>query len=84
MKPYSGLLRKQHLKCGSTLSDDLYRYFYQEGDYPVAKYLREPLYFEVELMQSTDPNLELFLENCWATLKEDRTSLPSWDIIVDG
>ena len=47
------------------------------------KYLRQPLYFEVELMQSTDPQLELILENCWATLQEDRTSLPSWDIIVD-
>ncbi|XP_010781751.1 zona pellucida sperm-binding protein 2-like, partial [Notothenia coriiceps] len=23
-------------------------------------------------------------ENCWATLYEDRTSLPSWDIIVDS
>lgn len=34
-------------------------------------------------MQSTDPHLELILENCWATVAEDRTSLPSWDIITD-
>lgn len=47
------------------------------------KYLRQPLYFEVELMESLDPNLELIVENCWATRHEDRTSLPSWDIIVD-
>lgn len=47
------------------------------------KYLREPLYFEVAL-ESTDPKLELILENCWATSNEDRTSTPSWDIIVDG
>ncbi|KAG7270503.1 hypothetical protein CRUP_032799 [Coryphaenoides rupestris] len=26
--------------------------------------------------------LELILDNCWATLQEERTSLPSWDIIV--
>ncbi|XP_047430203.1 uncharacterized protein LOC124999364 [Mugil cephalus] len=64
--------------------DDSYGYFYQAEDYPVAKHLRQPLYFEVELMQSTDRNLELILEDCWATLNEDRTSLPSWDIIVDG
>lgn len=47
------------------------------------KYLREPLYFEVAL-DSSDPNLELVLENCWATSHEDRGSTPSWDIIVDG
>ncbi|TNN77988.1 Zona pellucida sperm-binding protein 2 [Liparis tanakae] len=64
--------------------DSSYTLFYQAEDYPVVKYLRQPLYFEVELVEATDPNLELILENCWATLDEDRTSLPSWDIIVDG
>ncbi|XP_040920443.1 uncharacterized protein LOC121199643 isoform X2 [Toxotes jaculatrix] len=64
--------------------DSSYEIFYQPEDYPVVKYLRQPLYFEVELMQSTDPQLELILENCWATLHEDRMSLPSWDIIVDS
>lgn len=64
-------------------TDSSYEYFYQEQDYPVVKYLREPLYFEVAL-ESTDSKLELILENCWATTNEDRTSTPSWDIIVDG
>ncbi|XP_076612518.1 uncharacterized protein LOC143336320 [Chaetodon auriga] len=64
--------------------DSSYEFFYQAEDYPVVKYLRQPLYFEVELMHSTDPQLELILENCWATLDEDRTSVPSWDIIVDS
>nr|XP_019963150.1 PREDICTED: uncharacterized protein LOC109642700 isoform X1 [Paralichthys olivaceus] len=64
--------------------DSSYELFYQAEDYPVVKYLRQPLYFEVELMYATDPQLELILENCWATLKEDRKSLPSWDIIVDS
>nr|XP_046229503.1 uncharacterized protein LOC124050741 isoform X2 [Scatophagus argus] len=64
--------------------DSLYEVFYQAEDYPVVQYLRQPLYFEVELMHSADPQLELILENCWATLHEDRTSMPSWDIIVDG
>lgn len=49
----------------------------------MVKYLRQPLYFEVGLMQSTDPQLELILENCWATLHEDRASLPRWDIIIN-
>ncbi|KAM6954090.1 uncharacterized protein FYW47_013047 [Aplochiton taeniatus] len=63
--------------------DVSYEQFYKAEDYPVGKYLREPLYFEVELMQS-DPQIELILENCWANLREERTSLPSWDIIVDS
>lgn len=64
--------------------DPSYDMFYEAQDYPVVKYLREPLHFEARLMESTDPQLELILENCWATNQEDRTSLPSWDIIVDG
>ncbi|XP_056284891.1 uncharacterized protein LOC130203019 [Pseudoliparis swirei] len=64
--------------------DSSYKLFYRAEDYPVVKYLRQPLYFEVELVESTDPNLELILENCWATLDDDRTALPSWDIIVDS
>lgn len=51
-------------------------------DHPVVQYLKEPLYFEVELVQFTDPRIELVLENCWATV-EDVTQM-SWDLIVDG
>ncbi|XP_017267297.1 uncharacterized protein zpax1 isoform X2 [Kryptolebias marmoratus] len=64
-------------------TDSSYRQFYEAEDYPVEKYLRQPLYFEVEL-ESTDSHLELILENCWANLQEDGTSLPSWDIIING
>ncbi|XP_063758791.1 LOW QUALITY PROTEIN: uncharacterized protein LOC134877272 [Eleginops maclovinus] len=64
--------------------DSYYELFYQADDYPVVKYLRQPLYFELALMQSTDPQLELIVENCWATLYEDRTSLPNWDLILDS
>lgn len=64
--------------------DGSFNKFYAEEDYPVVQYLRSPLFFEVELLQSTDPQIELVLENCWATLKEDRNSTPRWDLIVDG
>ncbi|KAJ3606471.1 hypothetical protein NHX12_025992 [Muraenolepis orangiensis] len=64
--------------------DDSYEMFYEAHDYPVLKYLRQPVYFEVALLQSANPQLELILDNCWATLQEERTSLPSWDIIVDS
>ncbi|XP_060907869.1 uncharacterized protein LOC132984874 [Labrus mixtus] len=64
--------------------DSSYKLFYKADDFPVVGVLREPLFFEVELMKSNDPQLDLSLENCWATLHEDRLSLPSWDIIVDS
>ncbi|XP_041951085.1 uncharacterized protein LOC121711502 [Alosa sapidissima] len=66
------------------LARDFYNTFYSEENYPVVEYLRRPLYFEVELMDSTDPELELFVESCWATLTNDRQSTPRWDLIVDG
>ncbi|XP_077077146.1 zona pellucida protein AX 1 [Siphateles boraxobius] len=64
--------------------DGSYNTFYAEEDYPVLQYLRSPLFFEVVLFHSHDPQIELVLENCWATLKEDRSSTPRWDLIVDG
>uniref|UniRef100_A0A3Q4I106 Zona pellucida protein AX 1 n=1 Tax=Neolamprologus brichardi TaxID=32507 RepID=A0A3Q4I106_NEOBR len=68
--------------CGTSRTA-AYQHFYKAEDYPLKKYLRDPLFFEVVLMQSTDPQLELIVENCWATLQEDRTSVPQWDIIVN-
>ncbi|XP_075719706.1 uncharacterized protein LOC142760404 [Rhinoderma darwinii] len=60
---------------------DGYNVFYEDTEYPVVKYLREPLYFEVELLYSSDPRLELFLDSCWATTTPDMRSLPTWPII---
>ncbi|XP_058861828.1 zona pellucida sperm-binding protein 2-like [Acipenser ruthenus] len=59
--------------------DSTYNDFYGAQDYPVVKYLRTPLYFEVELLYSRDSQVELFLENCWATYSADRNSSPKWD-----
>ncbi|XP_058876146.1 zona pellucida sperm-binding protein 2-like [Acipenser ruthenus] len=64
--------------------DSTYNDFYGARDYPVVKYLRRPLYFEVELLYSRDPQAELFLENCWATYSADRNSSPKWDVVVDS
>lgn len=58
--------------------------FHSVEDYPIARYLQQPLYFEVELMKSANPQLSLELENCWATLDEDRTSQPRWNLIING
>ncbi|MGH0179492.1 UNVERIFIED_CONTAM: hypothetical protein FKN15_001741, partial [Acipenser sinensis] len=61
--------------------DSTYNDFYGAQDYPVVKYLRRPLYFEVELLYSRDPQAELFLENCCATYSADRNSSPKWDVV---
>ncbi|XP_062858610.1 zona pellucida protein AX 1 [Trichomycterus rosablanca] len=58
-----------------------YKSFYVKEDYPIVQFLKQPLFFEVELLQSTDPRIELVLDNCWAS---DAGQTISWDVIVDG
>uniref|UniRef100_A0A673BM59 ZP domain-containing protein n=1 Tax=Sphaeramia orbicularis TaxID=375764 RepID=A0A673BM59_9TELE len=64
--------------------DDTYSAFHQDEDYPLTKFLQEPLYFEVELMTLTNPHVSLELENCWATADKDGTSQPRWNLIING
>uniref|UniRef100_A0A3B5L495 ZP domain-containing protein n=1 Tax=Xiphophorus couchianus TaxID=32473 RepID=A0A3B5L495_9TELE len=64
--------------------DDSYSAFQNYEEYPLAKYLQQPLYFEVELLKSANPLISLELENCWATQGKDRTSQPRWDLIING
>ncbi|XP_072219007.1 uncharacterized protein [Leuresthes tenuis] len=63
--------------------DDSYSKFQKAEDYPIAKYLQQPLYFEVQL-KSTNPKVSLQLENCWATQDEDKNSQPRWNLIING
>ncbi|KAK5903404.1 hypothetical protein CgunFtcFv8_007187 [Champsocephalus gunnari] len=64
--------------------DDSYSAFHRVEDDPITKYLQQPLYFDVELMGSYNPKVSLELAHCWATLEEDKMSLPQWDLIVNG
>ncbi|NWX83844.1 ZP2 protein, partial [Nothoprocta pentlandii] len=57
---------------------------YKESEYPVVKYLREALYFEVQLLQSEDVRLELNLKDCWATNSQSGDSHPQWPILRNG
>ncbi|NWX57840.1 ZP2 protein, partial [Promerops cafer] len=57
---------------------------YQESEYPVVKYLRESLYFQVELLQPKDARLDLNLDDCWATNSQSQDSLPQWHILIHG
>ncbi|XP_045066206.1 uncharacterized protein LOC121549189 [Coregonus clupeaformis] len=64
--------------------DASYNTFHQEEDYPLVRYLKQPLHFEAELTSSTDPQVALVLDHCWATLNEDRDSRPRWNLIING
>ncbi|XP_009957717.1 PREDICTED: uncharacterized protein LOC104352965 [Leptosomus discolor] len=57
---------------------------YQEFEHPVVTYLREALYFEVELLQPKDARLELNLDDCWATKSQSQDSLPQWPVLING
>ncbi|XP_072556322.1 zona pellucida sperm-binding protein 4-like [Paramormyrops kingsleyae] len=61
-----------------------YTSYYQDSDYPITKVLRQPVYVEVRILNRTDPNLVLVLENCWAAAGLDPLSLPQWSLLVDG
>ncbi|XP_059511268.1 mucin-17-like isoform X2 [Stegostoma tigrinum] len=61
-----------------------YSTWFADEDYPLVKFLREPVYVEVRLLHRTDPNIELVLNDCWATQTLDPHQAPRWSILLHG
>ncbi|XP_075455145.1 zona pellucida sperm-binding protein 4-like [Ascaphus truei] len=64
--------------------DQQYASYFSEGDFPVVKLLRDPVYLEVRILQRADPSLVLILHECWATPSSEATQQPQWSILVNG
>ncbi|XP_033918188.1 zona pellucida sperm-binding protein 1 [Melopsittacus undulatus] len=65
-------------------TDESYSSYHPDGDFPLVKVLRDPIYVEVRLLHKTDPNLVLVLHQCWAAPSTEPTAQPQWPILVDG
>ncbi|NXW52562.1 ZP1 protein, partial [Nyctiprogne leucopyga] len=65
-------------------TDESYSSYHPEGDYPLVRVLRDPIFVEVRLLHKTDPNLVLVLHHCWASPSTDAAAEPQWPILVEG
>ncbi|XP_030067873.1 zona pellucida sperm-binding protein 4 [Microcaecilia unicolor] len=64
--------------------DGQYGSYYLASDYPVVKLLRDPVYLEVRILQRTDPNLVLVLNQCWANPFTTPLQKPQWPILLNS
>ncbi|XP_057643924.1 zona pellucida sperm-binding protein 4 [Chionomys nivalis] len=64
--------------------DKSYSSYHGADDYPLVKFLQDPIYVEVSILHRTDPSLGLQLEQCWATPGPKPSHQPQWPILVKG
>uniref|UniRef100_A0A8C5LKD0 Zona pellucida sperm-binding protein 4 n=1 Tax=Leptobrachium leishanense TaxID=445787 RepID=A0A8C5LKD0_9ANUR len=58
--------------------------YYTDGEYPIVKLLRDPVFVEVRILQREDPQLVLLLQQCWATPTSDPFNPTQWPLLLDG
>ncbi|KPP77164.1 hypothetical protein Z043_103433, partial [Scleropages formosus] len=56
---------------------------FRPDEFPVTRLLREPVLVEVGV-ESSDPQIELYLRDCWASPTPEPTHSHSWFLIKDG
>ncbi|NP_988855.1 zona pellucida sperm-binding protein 2 [Xenopus tropicalis] len=57
---------------------------YSNNQYPVVKTLLDPIFLEVQVLNRNDPNIDLVLHDCWATMTPNQNSSPQWNVVVNG
>ncbi|MGH0166194.1 UNVERIFIED_CONTAM: hypothetical protein FKN15_050506 [Acipenser sinensis] len=72
------------LNSVSMFGEQSYGSYYTSLDYPVTYVLREPVYVEVRILERTDTNIVLTLDDCWATSTPSPLGKPQWNLLVDG
>ncbi|XP_059511267.1 mucin-17-like isoform X1 [Stegostoma tigrinum] len=83
--PLPSILREGVLQIEMRIAKEKsYSTWFADEDYPLVKFLREPVYVEVRLLHRTDPNIELVLNDCWATQTLDPHQAPRWSILLHG
>ncbi|XP_048838067.1 uncharacterized protein LOC125712248 [Brienomyrus brachyistius] len=65
------------------MKDEAFSVAYQTDEYPVLQWLQQPVRVEVG-MQSVDPQVELHLQDCWATPTPEAKHSNTWFLIKDG
>ncbi|XP_053312067.1 zona pellucida sperm-binding protein 4-like [Spea bombifrons] len=84
LTPHVGLTSYGPLNLEMRLAkDNKYSQYYTDGEYPVVKLLRDPVYVEVRILQRVDPQLVLVLMDCWATPTPDPYQQTQWPLLLE-
>ncbi|KAJ8399474.1 hypothetical protein AAFF_G00411860 [Aldrovandia affinis] len=65
------------------MKDSAFSVAFRGEEYPVVKQLQEPVFVEVGV-RSSDPQVEIFLKNCWGSPSPEPGHPFTWSIIKDG
>ncbi|XP_067872017.1 zona pellucida sperm-binding protein 4-like [Heterodontus francisci] len=60
------------------------RSWYVDSEYPIQRFLQDPVFVEVRVQDRIDPMIVLKLRDCWATPVPDPLHEVQWSLLVDG